>query len=111
MGASSFDCIIIVNGTVHKHGLVLSEGSALFGLVQDIYPHHFSGAILYHEVPLLNAISNEEISSIDVLGLFGAGESSVHLKPHCGLVVLVHDHLLFIITLCFNEVSAPQCSR
>ena len=70
MGVSSFDCIIIVNGTVHEHGLVLPEGSALFGLVQDIYPHHFSGAILYHDDPLFNAISNKEISSIDVLGLF-----------------------------------------
>ena len=111
MNASSFDCIIIVNGTVHEHGPVLPEGSPLFGLVQDINPHHFSGAILYREVPVFNAISDEEISIIDVLGLFGAGESTIHLKPHCGLVVLVQDHLLYIITLCFNEVSAPQCSR
>jgi hypothetical protein len=69
-----FGVIVVVDRNIHGVALVKAEGSTLFGFSENISPHNYSRAILNLKIAIGNFITNEEVATFDVFGVFGAGE-------------------------------------
>ena len=63
------DVVVIFLRYAHQHSAILSERTALFWLVKHITPHLLSGTIPNLNFALFNLILDEEVPSLDVLGL------------------------------------------
>jgi hypothetical protein len=69
----------------------LAEWSTLKRLGEEISQHLPSGTVFMRELFVFNAVSNKEVSDVDVLSALAAGSSPILFKENSTLVILVDN--------------------
>ena len=95
---------------MNVHNLVseLFKLGPLERFCEEVGDHISGGAILDGYFFGCNSISYEKISDVNMSGPFAAGTLTVLFKKDGTLIVLIHDVLRRVVTLCGEEISSPQ---
>ena len=94
MSFEELHIIIIVHWYIHRIATIQTERPTPLGLIEDICPHHFSGAMFNSNFSSVHLILDEKILRFYMLGAFGAKQDTIYFQAHGRHIVLVHNVLV-----------------